>query len=180
MSKNAPTEFRRPASTQFIATTLFVALILDLLPWQGLGMLVRPDFVLLLLLYWTINHPLRIGMAAAWAMGLVMDVADGALLGQYALAYSVTVYIALVLHRRIQAFGLWQQALHISFLLVASQLLTLLVHLLSGADFIGWHYFLASMTGTLIWPAQAFLIELLLKQKALTEIGYPTSRNGEK
>lgn len=168
MNTSAPV-LTRPVSGQFIAMSLFLALMMDLLPWQGIALLARPDFVLLLLLYWVINQPLRVGMAAAWGLGIVMDVADGALLGQYALSYTVTIFLALVLHRRIQAFGLWQQALHVSVLLLASQLLTLLVHLASGADFIGWSYFLASVSGTLLWPVLGLVIPLALKHKNLPE-----------
>ncbi len=169
----------RPASGQFIAMSLFSALMLDLLPWQGVALLARPDFVLLLLLYWAVHQPLRIGMAAAWGMGLVMDVADGALLGQYALAYTLTTYLALMLHRRIQAFGLWQQALHIAMLLILCQTLVLLTHLATGSNFIGWRYFLASASGTLFWPMISLFIELLLQRKSLPEITY-SSRSGEK
>lgn len=170
----------RPTRGSFIASTLFAALMLNLLPWEGLALLARPDFVLLLLLYWVVHQPLRMGMGAAWAMGIVMDVADGALLGQHALANTLTIFLALALHRRIQAFGLWQQALHISILLLLNQALLLLVHLISGADFIGWRFFLASVSGTLLWPALGLFIPLLLKQKSLPEIGYHSSRNGEK
>lgn len=176
---NAPT-LTRPPSGQFIAMTLFVALMLNLLPWQGSALLVHPDFVLLLLVYWTVNQPLRIGLAAAWGLGLVMDVADGALLGQYALAYAITVFFVLALHRRIQAFGLWPQALHIFMLLLVSQILILLTHLFSGAAFIGWGYFLASILGALLWPPLSLLVQLLLKYRSPPEIAYTASRGSEK
>lgn len=178
MPHSAPA-LQRPAKASFIAFTLFLALMLNLLPWQGLLLAARPDFLLLVLLYWAVNQPLRVGMAVAWAMGIVMDVADGALLGQYALAYTVTIFLALTLHRRIQSFGLWPQALHVSVLLLVSQGLVLLIHLASGADFIGWHYFLASATGTLLWAPLALLIQYALEQKSLAEAGYQSARNGD-
>ncbi|MBU0592209.1 MAG: rod shape-determining protein MreD [Pseudomonadota bacterium] len=176
---DAPT-LTRPPSGQFIAMTLFAAIMLDILPWQGTWLLLRPDFVLLLLLYWAIHQPLRIGMATAWGLGLVMDVADGALLGQYALAYTFAIYLALTLHRRIQAFGLWPQAWHIFPLLLVSQILALLTHLLSGATFIGWGYFLASITGALFWPPLSLLVQLALKHRYLPDVAYTTSRGSEK
>ncbi|PWB45562.1 MAG: rod shape-determining protein MreD [Nitrosomonadales bacterium] len=175
----APT-LARPPSGQFIAMTLFAALMLDILPWQGAALLLRPDFVLLLLLYWAVHQPLRIGMAAAWGLGLVMDVADGALLGQYALAYTVVIFLALALHRRIQAFSLWPQAWHIFPLLLVSQVLVLLAHLLSGAAFIGWGYFLASITGALLWPPLSLLVQLALKHNTVPDATYTSSRGGDK
>ncbi|MDP1898678.1 MAG: rod shape-determining protein MreD [Sulfurimicrobium sp.] len=176
---NAPS-LARPPSGQFIALTLLAALMLDILPWQGAALLLRPDFVLLLLLYWAVHQPLRIGMGAAWGLGLVMDVADGALLGQYALAYTITIFLALTLHRRIQAFSLWPQSLHIFSLLLVAQILVLLVRLISGAAFIGWGYFLASVTGALIWPPLSLLVQLALKHKSLPDITYTTPRGGDK
>lgn len=178
MNTPAPT-LKQPASTRFIILSLFVALMLDLLPWQGIALLARPDFVLLMLLYWIIHQPLRVGLAAAWSLGLVMDVADGALLGQFALAYTVTAYLALMLHRRIQAFGLWQQALHVAMLLVFCQALILMTYLVTGSHFIGWRFFLASASGTLAWPVICLFIELLQQRKALPDIGY-SARSGEK
>lgn len=177
---NEAPSLTRPPSNRFIAMTLFMALMLDLLPWQGTALLLRPDFVLLLLAYWAIHQPLRIGMAAAWMLGLVMDVADGALLGQYALAYTLSIYLALALHRRIQAFGLWPQAWHIFPLLLVSQVLTLLIHLFSGASFIGWGYFLASITGTLLWPPLSLLVQMALRYRLSPEIAYTSARSGEK
>lgn len=175
-----PPALARPPSGQFIAMTLFVALMLDILPWQGTALLLRPDFVLLLLLYWAVHQPLRIGMAAAWGLGLVMDVADGTLLGQYALAYTIAIFLALALHRRIQAFSLWPQAWHVFPLLLVSQVLVLLAHLLSGAAFIGWGYFLASISGALLWPPLSLLVQLALKHKSPAEIAYSSSRGSDK
>lgn len=170
----------RPPSGQFIATSLFVALMLNILPWPGIALLLRPDFVLLLLLYWAVHQPLRVGMATAWGLGLVMDVADGALLGQYALAYTIAIFLALFLHRRIQAFGLWPQALHVFPLLLVSQILVLLTHLLSGATFFGWSFFLASISSALLWPLLSLLVQQAQKHKSPVEVAYTSSRNGDK
>lgn len=179
MSLTAPT-LSRPPSGQLIAMSLFVGLMLNLLPWQDASLLMRPDFVLLMLLYWTVRQPLRVGMGAAWGLGLAMDVADGALLGQYALAYTLSTYLALTLHRRIQSFSLWPQALHILLLLLVAQTLTLLVHLLADQAFIGFRYYLASLTGALFWPVVSIIIELLQKQKSIPDVAYPAARGGDK
>lgn len=176
---NAPS-LTLPPSGQFIAMTLFAALMINILPWQGAALLVRPDFMLLLLVYWAVHQPLRVGMAIAWGLGLVMDVADGALLGQYALAYTIVIFLTLSLHRRIQAFTLWPQALHIFPLLLVSQILVLLTHLLSGAAFIGWGYFFASITGALLWPPLSLLVRQAQKRKSPTETAYSSSRHGDK
>ena len=112
-----------PASSKFIAFTLFAGLTLNLLPWHGLLLLIRPDFVALILLYWCINQPHKIGLGTAWFFGLLMDVADGSLFGQHALAYTLITFSALILHRRVLMFPLWPQAIHIFPILVLLQLL---------------------------------------------------------
>src|SRR5262249_2300947 len=85
----APHEILLPVRPGFIAATLVAALLLNLLPWSGYGLWIKPDFVALVVLYWCIETPRRIGFLAAWLLGLTMDVADGTLFGQHALAYTI-------------------------------------------------------------------------------------------
>lgn len=156
-------ELLKPASIRFILLTLVGALVLNLLPWQGLVLWFRPDFVALVLLFWAIREPRKQGIGAAWAMGLLMDIGDGAILGQHAFAYTLAVYAAIVLHRRIQRFALWQQASHVLLLLLLLQATMLLIRLFGGAAFPGPGYFLACFTGAALWPALSLL--LLLPQR---------------
>jgi len=148
---NAP-EILKPASMKFIVFTLFAGLMLNLLPWTGWALTLRPDFVALVLLYWSIRQPRALGFGSAWLVGLMMDVADGILLGQHAFAYILTLFVALSLHRRIRRFGLWQQALHILLLLLLMQSVLLLVRLTAGPALWGADFFLSSLTGAAIWP----------------------------
>jgi rod shape-determining protein MreD len=150
-------EILRPASGKFIAFTLVCALLLNLLPWSGIGLTLRPDFVALALLYWCIHQPRKLNMGSAWFMGLLIDVADGALLGQHALAYTIMVFTAIMLHRRILMFPLWQQALHVFPLLLLLQMVTLLIKLMAGSAFSGWSLFLSAIGGALVWPLLALL-----------------------
>ena len=150
-------EILRPATGRFILFTLVCALLLNMLPWEGIGLMLRPDFVALTLIYWAIHQPRKVGMGAAWFLGLLIDVADGALLGQHALAYTITIFAALMLHRRILMFPLWQQALHVFPLLLLLQILTLLIKLMAGAAFSGWVLFLPAFSGAVIWPVLALL-----------------------
>jgi len=156
---NAP-EILKPTSTKYIVFTLFAALMLNLLPWEGWTLALRPDFVALALLYWSVREPRALGFGSAWLMGLMMDVGDGVLLGQHALAYVLTFFAALTLHRRIQRFNLWQQALHILLLLFLLQGVMLLVRLIAGSPSWGLSYFLASFTGALAWPLVSRLMQL--------------------
>jgi rod shape-determining protein MreD len=156
-------ELLRPARSWFIVLTLFLALVLNLLPWQGLSLLLRPDFVALILLFWCINQPRKVGLFAAWLLGLAMDVGDASLFGQHAFAYTLAAYAAHFLCRRIQRFTLWQQAMHVVIVLLATQLVMLLVRYVAGSAMPGWVYFLPSLSGAVLWPGLTLL--LLMPQR---------------
>src|SRR5918993_5297303 len=95
-------EILLPVRPAFIVFTLLVAALLNMMPWSGWIAWFRPDFVALLVLYWVIEQPRRVGFTAAFTLGLLMDVAEGTLLGQHALSYTMLAYAAIALNRRIR------------------------------------------------------------------------------
>ncbi len=167
-------ELLKPASRKFVLLTLVIGLLLNLLPWHGLALSFRPDFVALTLLFWAIREPRKMGFAAAWIAGLMMDVGDGVILGQHAFAYTLVVYVAIVLHRRIQRFTLWQQAAHVLLLLLLLQATMLIVRQFGGAPFPGPGYFLSCLTGAAIWPALSLLLLLPQRGRPDTDSVYST------
>jgi rod shape-determining protein MreD len=156
-------EILLPVRPRYLALTLFAAFMLNLLPLEGMALAARPDFVSLVLLYWGLEHPRRVGFAAAFALGLIMDVSAGSLLGQHALAYSVLMAAAIALQRRVPLFGAREQILHVFGVLLGTQLIVLSVRLSAGGDFPGWWYFLPTVTGALIWPAVRQLVRAPLR-----------------
>jgi len=139
-----------PVKAGYMALTFVLALLFNLLPW-------------LVLTFWCVHEPRRMGIGAAWVLGLLMDAGNGALLGQHAFAYAVLAFAALSLHRRILWFSLWRQAAHVLVLLLASQFLMLAVRLVAGGVFPGYAYFAASVIAAALWPAATYL--LLLPQR---------------
>ncbi len=156
----SPQELLLPVRPGFIVLTLIAALLCNLLPWSGWAMWLTPDFVALIVLYWCIHEPRKIGFLTAWSLGLLMDIADGSLFGQHALAYIILAYAGMVLHRRVQRFAMTQQILHVIPLLLFTDLVVLLVRALSGADFPGYLYFLGSFSGAALWPVMTHLLKL--------------------
>jgi rod shape-determining protein MreD len=140
-----------PASLGLIFFSLVGAYLLAVLPWSGAWLLARPDFVLVVLLFWVLHEPRAIGQGAAFAMGLLMDVSDSMLLGQHALAYVVAVFIVQVFRVRILAFGLGEQTLHLLGVTIAASAVMLLLNLLLGADFPGLAYFVSPVLTALLW-----------------------------
>lgn len=162
-------EFLLPASPVFIALSLLVALVLDWLPWSGIWLSLRPDFVALVLLYWCTHKPYRIGIGIAWAMGILSDVADASLFGQHALAYAVLAFGGIVLHRRVQMFDLRQQTLQVFPLMLAAYGVYALVQWqLHG--YIAWDYFSGSVTTTLLWGPLTLLLQALRRPRAEDEL----------
>lgn len=156
-----PQRILLPAKVSFIVLTLALALLFNLLPWRNL--LGVPDLTATVLAFWCIHQPRRVGIGIAWTLGLLLDVGNGALLGQYALGYSVLAFLAFAVHRRILWFPPWQQALHMLLLLLSTQMLTLVIRIAAGADFPGWTYFAGSFICAALWPVLSFL--LLLPQQ---------------
>ena len=162
MSANSmtPQELLLPVRPGFILLTLVLALLANLLPWSGWTAWLAPDFVALLVLYWCIHEPRKFGFLTAWLLGLMMDIADGSLFGQHALAYVILAYAGTFLHRRVQRFSMAPQILHVIPLLLLTDLVVLLVRALAGADFPGLPYSLGSFVGAALWPLLTRLLKL--------------------
>ena len=159
-------EILLPVKPGFIVVTLIAALLANLLPWSGWLLWVRPDFVALVVLYWCIEEPRRIGFVAAWLLGLFMDVADGALFGQHALSYTILAYAGIVLHRRVRGFSGTPQVLHVILLLLLNDLIVLAIRAAAGADFPGFQYFVGSFVAGALWPPLGALLKIPQRPKS--------------
>ena len=136
---------------RMIWLTVAVAFVLKQLPWQGWGLLLRPDFVLVILLFWAQRRPQDIGLGTAFVLGLLGDVQDGAVLGQHALAYCVGVFLVQFFSRRLVMFTLPHQALQMLPLMLLVEVVALAAGWLSGrSPQDGW-VFVSAMIATLLW-----------------------------
>jgi rod shape-determining protein MreD len=153
-------EILLPVRAGFIVLTLIAALLANLLPWSGVALWIKPDFVALVVLYWCIEQPRKVGFTAAWVLGLVMDVADGTLFGQHALAYSILAYAGIVLHRRVLGFTGTAQVLHVVILLLMNDLIVIAIRALAGADFPGFQYFIGSFVAGALWLPLGVLLKM--------------------
>jgi rod shape-determining protein MreD len=154
-----PEEILLPVKPWFVVLTLGVGFLGNLLPLSGIALVVKPDFLALVLLYWCIREPRMISVGIAWCLGLLMDVADGTVLGQHALAYAVLAYAAEYFRRRVLRFPLWQQAAQVAVLLLFCAGLVLLVRVMGGASLPRWTYAVGPLTGALLWPVATALLQ---------------------
>lgn len=154
-----------PAKPVFIWGSLVGALALEMLLnfvlWGRASW--APDLLALTLVFWGVHQPRRVGMAGAFIFGLLMDVHQGSVLGQHALAYSVLSFFAIAIHRRILWFPVAGQMVQILPILATAHAVTLAVRLMLGGEFPGWSLFLAPFIEALLWPVATVL--LLLPQR---------------
>ncbi|MCX7154170.1 MAG: rod shape-determining protein MreD [Betaproteobacteria bacterium] len=156
MINQGPQHILLPVRTGFMVVTLALALMFNLIPWgDAIGV---PDLLGLVLVFWCIHQPRRMGIGAAWALGLVMDAGTGSLMGQHAFAYAVLAFLAIALHRRMLWFSLKHQAVHVLMLMLLVQALMLGVRMFAGAPFPGIGYFLGSFVAAAMWPLVAIVL----------------------
>jgi len=154
-----------PARPLFIWGTLLAALSLNMLLNMALWGRAAwvPDGLALVLVFWTIHQPQRIGMTSAFVFGLLVDVHQGSVLGQHALAYTCLSYLAIALHRRLLWFSVPSQALQILPLFMVAHAVELGVRMAAGGTFPGLPLLLAPVLEALLWPVVSVL--LLLPQR---------------
>ncbi len=160
---HAKAEIQRPVSNTLIVLSVLAALFLNGLPWEGIWLMLRPDFVAMVLLYWCMHKPWRVGIGISWGAGVLADVADASLFGQHALAYAVLAFGGVVLSRRLRMFDLRQQTIQVSVIFALTYAVYALVHWQLNGNVV-WLYFLGCLTSTLLW-APLSLIFLAMRQR---------------
>ncbi len=146
----------RASGTWVIALTFVIAMILTIVtvPFpmpEEVGFL-RPEWVVLTLIYWVIALPHRVGIVVAWVLGLMMDVLLGDLLGQHGIAYVLVAYIAQSLYQRLRMFTVWQQSAIVFAIVGLNQLVNFWIESIAGlAEWSLW-YLLPSVVSALLWP----------------------------
>ena len=153
---NSPHYILLPVSPVFIFISLIGAFLLNLLPWGG--MIGVPDFVAMVVIFWSIHQPRKVGIGVAFFMGLLMDVHDASLLGENALVYTLLSYLAIMIHRRVLWFPVRTQALHILPLLLVAQAVQMLIRLIVTGKTPGLMYFITSLVSMVLWPVLSWLL----------------------
>lgn len=143
-----------------ILGTLTLAVLLEQLPWSGLALALRPDFVLVGVLFWTLHQPARISFGAAFFLGLLADFQDGAVFGQHAIAYVTGVYLVLFLRLRLLQFDPLRQAAQLFPILLTVQLLVLLIGWLAVNPPTGLAMLLPVLSSTVLWYLIALFVRL--------------------
>jgi rod shape-determining protein MreD len=146
-----------PVRPWFVALSLLLALLLELLPVGPVP--AAPSPMAVVITFWAVHQSRLVGVGWAFVFGLLVDVGHGALLGQHALSYAVLAYGAVALHRRLLAFGVLEQALQVLPLFLLAQALEAGVRMAVGGMTPSAWLLLAPPLEALLWPlAHALLL----------------------
>ncbi len=141
--------------------TVVAAMALKIVPLPHALEYVNPDWVLLVLVYWSLALPERFGVFNAWVVGLLVDVLTGRLLGQSALIYSLACYLCVKLHKRIRHYPIPQQSLFVFVCLLIGQLIVFWIENMQGINRLPLGFWIPVLSGTVMWPAIYLLLRFV-------------------
>jgi rod shape-determining protein MreD len=138
--------------------SVLIALIVQVIPLPDWLSLVRPSFIGLVVIYWSVYSPHAGGIFAPWIAGVSLDVFKGDVLGQNALAMALIAYITMTLHQRLRNQTLIQQSLFVCLMLYVSEIVVWGIEGWNGhAISSGWRW-IQPMIGAMLWPFVAMLV----------------------
>mgnify|MGYP003584204128 CR=1 FL=1 len=145
-----------PVSPLFMWTSLVVALLVNMVPIGRAAW--APALLPLVIVFWSVHQPSRIGIGAAFMFGLLMDVHQAAMLGQHALSYTTLGFLATMIHRRLLWFPLVSQALQVLPLFALSHLIELAIRMIGGGAFPGWSLLVAPALEAALWRLASLVL----------------------
>lgn len=125
---------------------------LNILPLSNTIKALNPDWVLLVLIYWTLAVPERVGVFNAWVLGILVDVLTGRIFGMHGLIYALVNFTCLKLHRRLRHYPVLQQAIFVFCCLLFAQVLVFWIESVQSSMGLTWLFWMPVLTGTICWP----------------------------
>ncbi len=141
-----------------VVVTIIVALMLSVLPLPDWLEAFRPDWIAITLIYWAMMLPRTWSVGSAWLIGLVLDVAQGTLLGQHALALCVVVFVTVRMHRLMRVFPTGQLVAAVFSLLALYQFILFWINGVAGVPVEATHYWGPVIGGAIVWPVVVSLL----------------------
>lgn len=151
-----------------VVATFLAAYLLAVIPLPAWLLWARPEWMALVLVYWVIALPHRVGLFTGLILGVVMDVLEGAVLGQNALSLTVLAALSLTLYQRMRVYNLWQQAAMVFLLVGIHQLICQWVQNLQGVAAQSLIFLLPAFTSALLWPVMLHLLRAVRRHYQVT------------
>ena len=149
----------RPHAIWVIVLSFLIAYLLAIVPFPEWAMPYRPEWVPMVLMYWTMALPYRVGIGTAWIAGIILDILEGSILGLNAMALVIIAYVTLSLHLRLRMFTPLQQAGLVLSLVGLNLLLCHWLQIITGQTVASSLLFLmAALTSAIIWPSLFHLL----------------------
>ena len=150
---------QRPHATWVVLLTFAIAYLLAIVPFPDWALNYRPEWVPMVLIYWAMALPYRVGIGSAWFAGLILDILEGSVLGLNALALVIVAYVTLSLHLRLRMFSLLQQAGLVFALIGLNLMLCHWMQVITGETVnSNLFYLMAAVTSAVIWPSLFHLL----------------------
>ena len=144
-----------------IFLTILAAILLSLVPLPEVLLPLKPYWVALVVIYWSLETQDMIGMGLAFLTGIILDTLSGSLMGMHALSLVIMVFLVQRFRSRLRFFPPWQQALSVLGLLVNDRIILIWITMLMGEPIPTWQYWLAPLVGMAIWPWLFLLLDRL-------------------
>lgn len=145
---------RRPRHLPVLGSIIF-GLMLTMVPLPAVIDAYRPDWIALVLIYWTMMLPQHYSVGTAWLVGLILDVAQGTLLGQHALALVAIIFLTSRFHLLMRVFPMSQLTATVFGMLALYQFLLFWINGVAGVEAPAASYWGPVISGTLFWPIVA-------------------------
>jgi rod shape-determining protein MreD len=142
----------------FFILSVLLSLVLTILPLPFWAIWFRPMWICLTIVYWVIETPHQVGLFTAWIIGISLDVLNGTLLGEHALALTFVAYLAAKMERRFRAIPFWQQTFYVLIFLAFYQAFFFVIQGLTGAMIEDARFWLAPIISAFIWPWWAMVL----------------------
>ena len=140
------------AGSGTILLSFLLGLMLSVYPLPESVQWWRPEWLLLVLIYWVVALPQRVGMATAWVLGLLVDVLEGSLLGLNALSMTIVVYIILLVYQRVRMFSMIQQVFFIFIMVALNQMISHWIKGVLGVSSQSLMFLLPAAISAALWP----------------------------
>ncbi len=148
---------RQPSRRFPVISSIVVSLTLAIAPLPEWAIAYRPDWVALTLIYWSLLLPKTYSIGWAWLAGLVLDIAQGTLFGQHALALCLIIYISVKFHLQSRVFPMLQKTVTVFAILTLYQFILFWINGVAGINSASVTYWGPVLTGTIIWPLLSIL-----------------------
>lgn len=146
-----------------IFASFFVAMVFSVLSLPALVASWRPEWVALLVIYWVIRAPHRVGIFTALIVGILLDVLEGKALGASGLSLSVVAYLVLSMHQRIRMFPLIQQSFMVFMVIGINLMIGHLIRNVVAEPVSGFDYLLPAVTSAVLWPFIYLFMERMIQ-----------------